>query len=170
MKRKTKISMIVAMDQKGVIGKGNELPWHLPTDLKNFKHITMEKPVIMGRKTHESIGKPLPGRRNIIITRNSDYHSEGCETCHNLDEAIKLCEEDEELIIIGGREIYRDALDVVFRIYLTEVHADVDGDVFFPAFDKGEWDLLLRDDVAADENNEYSFTMSILERRHPLYW
>lgn len=170
MNRKTKISLIVAMDQKGVIGKGNELPWHLSTDLKNFKHVTMDKPIIMGRKTHESIGKPLPGRRNIIVTRNTDFQSEGCEVCHSLDEAIKLCEADEELVIIGGSELYHDALDVVFRIYLTEVHADVEGDVYFPAFDKGEWDLLLKDDVDADENNDYPFTMSILEKRHPLYW
>ncbi len=170
MKGKTKISMIVAMDQKGVIGRGSELPWHLSTDLKNFKKITMDKPIIMGRKTHESIGKPLPGRRNIIVTRNNGYQSEGCEVCHSLDEAIASCQDDDEMVIIGGSELYREALEVVSRMYLTEVHADVDGDVYFPAFDKGEWDLIIKDDVEADDNNEYPYTMSILEKRHPLYW
>jgi len=170
MKRKTKISLIVAVDQKGVIGRDDELPWHLSTDLKNFKKVTMGKPIIMGRKTHESIGKPLPGRQNIIITRNKDFQADGCKVCHHFDDAIEMCENEEEVVVIGGSEIYRIALDFVNRIYLTEVHADVDGNIFLPVIDRVEWDEIIREDIPADDKNEYPFSMLILEKRHSLYW
>jgi dihydrofolate reductase len=165
-----KISIIVAMDQKGVIGRDNALPWHLSSDLQNFKKLTMGKPVIMGRKTYESIGKPLPGRKNIIITRNHTYDAEGCHVCQNLDQALSDCDGEEEVLIIGGRDIYNLALDLVHRIYLTQVHADVDGDVFFPVIDRTEWDEIERADFNADEKNEYPFSCLILEKRHHLYW
>ena len=165
-----KLSLIVAMDKNRVIGREGKLPWHLSDDLRNFKKITLNKPVIMGRKTHESIGKPLPDRKNIIITRNPDYEADGCVVCHDLDAALKLCAQDEEAVIIGGAEIYRQALDRVDRIYLTEVQAEVEGDVYFPDFGRASWDEIIRDDYVADDNNEYPFSCFILERRHPLYW
>ena len=165
-----KISIIVAMDQKGVIGRNNALPWHLSDDLKNFKKLTMGKPIIMGRKTHESIGKPLAGRKNIIITRNKNYDAQGCKVCNNIDEALSLCNDEEEVIIIGGRDIYDLALSHAHRIYLTEVHADVMGDVYFPVIDRVEWDEIERVDFDADDNNDYPFSCLILEKRHQLYW
>jgi dihydrofolate reductase len=165
-----KISIIVAMDRKGVIGRDNELPWHLGTDLKNFKKITMGKPVIMGRKTHDSIGKALPGRKNIIITRDEAYEAEGCEVCHGLDEALAVCKDAEEAVIIGGRDIYELALPRAHRIYLTEVQADIMGDVYFPDIDRTGWDEIERIDFEADEQNDFPFSCSILEKRHSLYW
>jgi dihydrofolate reductase len=165
-----KLSLIVAMDKNRVIGRDGKLPWHLSDDLKNFKKITLNKPVIMGRKTHESIGKPLPGRKNIIITRNENYQAQGCEVCHDLNEALKLCASDEEAVIIGGAEIYSQALDRVDRIYLTEVYAEVEGDVYFPEYGRESWDEIIRDDYEANDKNDYPFSCFILERRHPLYW
>jgi len=165
-----KISLIVAMDQKGVIGRENSLPWHLSSDLKNFKKATMGKPVIMGRKTNESIGKSLPGRKNIIITRNENYSSSDCIVCHNLDEAFDICANDEEVVIIGGREIYQLGLEHAHRIYLTEVQADVMGDVYFPLFDRNEWDEIDEQKFIADEENDYPFNCLILEKKDPLYW
>ena len=158
------------MDQKGVIGKENLLPWRLSDDLKNFKKATMSKPVIMGRKTHESIGKPLPGRKNIIITRNKYYSSGDCIICHSLEDALDICANDEEVVIIGGSEIYQLGLEHAQRIYLTEVHADVIGDVFFPAYDRNEWDVIDRTEFDADEKNDYPFSCLTLEKRDPLYW
>jgi dihydrofolate reductase len=165
-----RISIIVALDHKGVIGLDNALPWHLSDDLKNFKKITMGKPIVMGRKTHESIGKALPGRKNIVITRNQSYSAEGCHICNSLDEAEALCIKEQELIIIGGRAIYELGLVNAQRIYLTEVHADVMGNVFFPVFDRTEWDLLERVEYKANDKNGYDFTCSILQKQHELYW
>ena len=158
------LSIIVAMDQKGVIGVNNTLPWRLSADLKNFKAITMGKPVVMGRKTWESIGKPLPGRDNVIITRNQDYHVDGCIVCHSLDEALQRYAQVPEIMIIGGRDIFSAALDKADRIYLTDVHADVVGDTWFPVFDRSEWQQINRQDFAADEKNEYPFSIVTLER------
>lgn len=158
------LSIIVAMDQKGVIGSNNTLPWRLSADLKSFKSITMGKPIIMGRKTWESIGKPLPGRDNVIITRNSDYSAPGCIVCRSLDEAMQRFADVPEAVVIGGREIYSLALDRADRIYLTEVHADVEGDTWFPLFDRSEWNELERHEFTADEKNDYPFSIVTLER------
>jgi len=158
------ISLIVAMDQKGVVGIKNTLPWRLSADLKYFKSVTMGKPIIMGRKTHESIGKPLPGRRNIVITRNRDYISAGCEICHNLAEALTLCADEPEAVVIGGRDIFIAAIDRADRIYLTEVHADVLGDTFFPVFDRIDWREVERTAYPADEKNEYPYSVVVLDR------
>lgn len=165
-----KISLIVAMAENRVIGRDNSLPWHLSDDLKSFRRITMNKPVVMGRKTHESIGRPLPGRQNIVISRNSDYQAEGCTVCHDLNEAFRLCAAEEEVVVIGGHAIYRLALERAHRIYLTEVHAEIEGDVSFPDFNRGEWDEIERVDYPADDRNDYPFTTLLLEKRHPLYW
>lgn len=164
------ISLVVAMAQNRVIGRNNKLPWTLPEDLKYFKKITMGKPIIMGRKTFESIGKLLPGRTHIIITRNADYTAEGIKVVHDLRQARELCEtigmEDggDEAMVIGGAEIYRQALPYSQRLYLTEVHAEVDGDVLFPEFDRSEWQELAREDFKANGPNPYDYSFLVLER------
>lgn len=160
-----KLSIIVAMDRKGVIGVNNTLPWRLSTDLKNFKTLTMGKPIVMGRKTWESIGKPLPGRDNVVITRNRDYRAEGAVVCHSLDEALTRFSEQPEICIIGGRDIFSAALDHADRLYLTEVDADVEGDTWFPVFDRSEWREVDRQAFAADEKNEYPFSIVTLEKK-----
>jgi len=161
-----KLSIIVAMDQKGVIGLNNALPWRLSADLKNFKAVTMGKPVIMGRKTWESIGKTLPGRDNVIITRNPDYRADGCIVCHGLEEALQRYANVPEVVIIGGHDIFQSALVRADALYLTDVHADVEGDTWFPVFDRTEWHQISQQDFVADEKNQYPFTFSVLERKH----
>ena len=156
---------MVAMDVNGVIGRGNALPWRLSSDLKRFKAVTLGKPIVMGRKTHDSIGRPLPGRKNIVITRNPDYAAPGCTVVHDLDEALVICRGEPEIVVIGGSEIYRQSLPRADRIYLTEVHAEVEGDVCFPDMDKSEWQEVEREEFGADEKNEFPFSFVILDRR-----
>ena len=158
------LSLIVAMDEQGVIGVNNSLPWRLSSDLENFKKVTMGKPIVMGRKTHSSIGRPLPGRESIIVTRNSDYQAAGCTVLNSLDEVYAYCTDMDEAIIIGGAELYRQTLDRVVRIYLTEVHTRVEGDAFFPAFARGQWRETGRREFAANEKNEYAFSLMVLNR------
>ncbi|MFQ5661130.1 MAG: dihydrofolate reductase, partial [Gammaproteobacteria bacterium] len=159
------VSIVVAMDERGIIGANGGLPWHLSADLKHFKQITMGKPVIMGRKTHESIGRPLPGRENIVITRDTHYTAEGCTVLHSLDEVMTYCSDQEEVMIMGGAAFYRQALDRTTRIYLTEVHACVEGDTFFPALDRSHWKEVDRQDFQADEKNEYAYSFVVLEKQ-----
>ena len=158
------ISIIVAMDEKGVIGLEGDLPWRLSADLKHFRAITMSKPLIMGRKTHESIGRPLPGRKNIVLTRANDFDAEGCTIVHSLDDAFQAAGDVDEIIIMGGSGIYDQSLALAGRLYLTEVHADVSGDVYFPEFDKGDWLEIEREDHSADEKNDFDFSFVVLER------
>lgn len=158
------LSIIVAMDERGTIGRQNGLPWRLSADLKHVKAITMGKPIIMGRKTHESIGKPLPGRDNIIISRNPDYRSEGCDVFTAIDEALESCREHTEVVIMGGAELYQQTLPRVSYIYLTEVHAVVEGDVFFPRYNPEQWREISRKDFKADEKNEFDYSFVVLER------
>jgi dihydrofolate reductase len=160
------VSLVVAMDEQGVIGIDNRLPWRLSTDMKYFKAITMGKPVLMGRKTHESIGKPLPGRENIVISRNPAYRSEGCIVMPGLEPALLYCEPAAEVMIIGGEGIFSSSLAFASRIYLTEVHACVEGDVYFPEFERSDWCELEREDFSADEKNEYPFSMVVLSREN----
>lgn len=134
-----RICLIVALAANGVIGLNNALPWHLPADLKHFKALTMGHPVVMGRKTHESIGRPLPGRRNLVITRNRDYSSPGCEIVHSLDEAIAACRGAGEIFIIGGAELYRESLPRAHRLEFTEIGAEFEGDATFPEFSREQW-------------------------------
>ena len=159
-----KLSLIVAMDNNGVIGANGDLPWQLSADLQNFKKITMGKPIVMGRKTHESIGRPLPGRENIILTRDSNYQAEGCTVFQSLNEIFKHCKDVEEVMITGGAEIYKHTLEQVSHLYLTEVHTEIEGDTFFPEFDKGDWLEIERKDHSADEKNEYDYSFVVLER------
>lgn len=158
------LSIIVAMDEQGVIGVNGGLPWRLSSDMKHFKNITMGKPIVMGRKTHESIGKALPGRENIVITRDSDYKSEDCIIFTNLDYAIDHCADEEEVFIIGGAQVYNQAIERADRIYLTEVHTSVEGDTYFLEFDRNHWKETNRESFDADEKNDFSFSFVVLEK------
>lgn len=166
-----KLSMIVATAQNRVIGRDNALPWYLPNDLKYFKQTTLGKPVIMGRKTYESIGKPLPGRTNIVITRQTDYQPEGVKVVHSVAEARDLAESvclidgQEEAMIMGGAEIYTLALSDADRLYLTEVHADVEGDAYFPEYDKTEWQEISREDFSAEGPNPYDYSFVVYDKK-----
>lgn len=161
-----KISAIVAMSENRVIGDDNQLPWHLPADLKHFKTITSGHPILMGRKTYESIGRPLPNRTNIIITRNPEFKAEGCIVIQSLDEAIRYAAESncDEIFIIGGAEVYKQLLPHIKRIYLTIVHENFDGDAFFPELNLAEWKENKRERHDADDNNEYDYSFIMLER------
>jgi len=165
-----KRSMIVAMAENRVIGINNKLPWYLPNDLKYFKQVTMGKPILMGRKTFESIGKPLPGRANIVITRNETWSAEGVRIVHSIDQAVSLatsiCDIDgqSELMVIGGDQIYQTSLPEIDRIYLTQVHAEVKGDAFFPELDWSEWTEVGREDFVAEGPNPYDYSFIILDR------
>ena len=159
------LSMIVAATENNVIGKNNDLLWHLPDDLKHFKRTTKGHHVIAGRKTFESQGsKPLPQRTNIIITRNPGYQAEGCVIAHSLDEALAAVEDDDEPFIIGGEAVYKDALPRTQRIYLTRVHATLQGDTFFPKLDMNQWKQVSRQYHEKDEEHDYPFSVIILER------
>ena len=158
------ISLIVAMDRNNIIGMDNDLPWRLSSDLKHFKEITMGKPIIMGRKTHESIGRPLPGRENIIITRDQTYVAEGCTVIHDINDMVVFCKGQDEIMIMGGAEIYRQTLSKADMLYLTEVHAEVKGNIEFPKFDRSNWKEVSREDHLADEKNEHDFSFVVLEK------
>ena len=158
------LSLIVAVSENNVIGKDNQLLWHLKDDLKHFKNTTRGHHVIAGRKTFESQGKPLPGRTNIIITRNRNYKAEGCIVVHSLDEALNVIQNDNEPFIIGGEQIYRMALPFVNKIYLTRVHATFTGDTHFPDIDMNHWQEICREYHEEDENNDYSFSIIVLTR------
>lgn len=164
-----KLSLIAAVARNGVIGRDNKLPWHLPNDLKYFKAVTLGKPVIMGRKTWESLGRPLPGRTNIVITRQPGYAPAGAKTVASLDAALALAEQValidgvDECVVIGGAEIYAQALPRCDRLYLTEVHADVEGDAYFPAFDRARWREQQREDLAAEGPNPYAYSFVVYE-------
>jgi dihydrofolate reductase len=152
------ISIIVAVSENGVIGKDNQLIWRLPDDLKRFKNLTIGHPIIMGRKTYDSIGKPLPGRTSIVITRNADFVPDGVVVAHTLEEAIEKAKgtETDETFIIGGGNIYEQSLDVSDKIYLTEVHAHIDGDTFFE-INRADWKEISRTPHAADDRHLYAF-------------
>lgn len=165
-----KLSMIVAMAENRVIGRDNKLPWYLPEDLKYFKQVTMGKPIIMGRKTFESIGRPLPGRPNIVLSRSGFDAPEGVHVVATLEEAKALAESlavingYEEAMIIGGAQIYGMAFDQCDRFYLTQVHANVDGDAYFPEFDRSAWTEIGREDFSAEGPNPYDYSFIVLER------
>jgi dihydrofolate reductase len=158
------LSIIVAAARNNAIGNNNELLWHMPADLKFFKETTLGHPVIMGRKTYESVGKPLPKRRNIVITRNADFSAEGVEVCHSLEEALGLLDETEENFIVGGAEIYKMSLPYCDRIYFTRIEGDFEADTFFPSFDPEEWQLKREEKHAADDKNPYDYSFLTYER------
>ena len=150
------ISIIVAIARNYTIGSANSMPWHLPEDFRHFKQVTMGKAVIMGRKTYESIGRPLPGRRNIVITRNTDLRIEGCEMATSLDEAIALCDTTEENFIIGGGEIYRQAMPIADKLYITHIDAEFEGDTRFPNIGP-EWREISREEFPCGEKFPHPF-------------
>ena len=168
-----RIAMIWAMANNGVIGRQNKLPWHLPNDLKYFKRLTSGKTVIMGRKTYESIGRPLPNRINIVITRAKDFHAEGIKVVNSLPAALELAAAEtliagaEEVIVIGGAEIYKLCLPLAERLYVTLVHADVDGDARFPEWDRQAYQEVGREDFSADGPNPYDYSFVVFDKiRH----
>lgn len=159
-------SLIVAMSSNRVIGRDGDLPWHLPADLRHFKATTMGHHLIIGRATWDEVGRPLPGRTMVVVTRNRGFAAEGVLVAHSLEEALALAHGDDEPFIGGGAEIYRQALvaDLVDRIYLTRIHAHVEGDTFFPPFDPDDWLLADRVDHPADEKNEFPYTFERYDR------
>lgn len=162
-----KISMIAAMARDRVIGKDNQMPWHLPADLAHFKRLTLGKPVLMGRKTFESIGRPLPGRRNLVISRNPGYQAEGIEVVGSVEAALALLAGSSvaELMVIGGGHLYAEMLPSADCLYLTQIDLAVEGDTRFPAFDDGQWLRIDSESHPADEKNPHSYCFESWQRR-----
>ncbi|MFM5614388.1 type 3 dihydrofolate reductase [Aeromonas sp. FDAARGOS 1416] len=162
-----KISMIAAMAHDRVIGKDNQMPWHLPADLAHFKRVTLGKPVLMGRKTFESIGRPLPGRRNLVISRNPDYQVESIEVVGSVEAALALLAGSsvEELMVIGGGHLYAEMLPSADCLYLTQIDLAVEGDTRFPAFDDGQWQRIECESHPADEKNPHPYSFETWQRR-----
>lgn len=163
-----RVSFMLALDENNLIGKDGGLPWHLPRDLKYFKEKTLSHSVIMGRKTFEATGKPLPGRRNIVVTRRADYAPEGVEVARSIETALELTRGEEEVFIIGGAEICRLALaqDLADRMYLTRIHAAFDGDVYFPEVDWSAWNETRAEFAPADAANKWDCTFYVFDRKH----
>lgn len=159
------VSLVVAVSSNGVIGRGGELPWYIPADLARFRTITMGKPIVMGRRTHESIGRPLPGRENIVVSSNPKYSAEGCRVISGLDEIDRALPRAREIMIIGGARLYAESLPGARRIYMTEVHAELDGDVHFPDYDRDSWLEVERETHHADAKNEYDYSFVVLQRQ-----
>ncbi|MFD6207975.1 dihydrofolate reductase [Peribacillus sp. NPDC060253] len=160
------ISLIVAMDQNRVIGKNNQLPWHLPADLQYFKKVTMGHPIVMGRKTFESIGRVLPGRENVIVTRNQDFKAEGCVVLHDILQIKTYADNsDQEVFVIGGAEIFKEILPVTDRLYITEIHETFEGDTFFPLINEKEWDKTTSIQGTMDDKNRYAHDFIILQKK-----
>jgi dihydrofolate reductase len=159
------ISSIAAIAENNAIGKNNQLLWRLPADLKHFKEITTGHTVIMGRKTFESVGKPLPNRRNIVITRSNTLNIENVEVVNSIEQAIALCNQDEEVFIVGGAEIYQAAMDITNQIYLTVVHANFEADTYFPEIDPMIWEQTAVEKHEANEKNPFAYTFSTLIRK-----
>ena len=158
------VSLIVAMARNGVIGRENRLPWRLPADLAHFKAVTMGKPMVMGRKTWESLPGLLPGRRHIVVTRDADYAAEGCTLVHSPEQALEAAGDVPEVMVVGGGTLYQAMLPRADRLYLTLVDAEVEGDAHFPELDYGEWREVDRQTHAADERNAFACTFLQLER------
>jgi len=159
------VSIIAAMAKNRTIGFKGSIPWRIPADLEHFKNLTMGHYILMGRKTYESIGGPLPGRLSVIITRQPGYKAPGCRVAHSISKALEISKKDNEVFIIGGAQIYKQFLDSVDRIYLTLIHKDFLGDVYFPKFDETAWVLVSRQDYDADKENLYPFSFLVYQRQ-----
>lgn len=159
------ISIIVACSENGVIGKDNRLPWHLPADLAYFKRMTQGKPIIMGRKTHQSIGRALPGRKNIVISRNKTFDATGCLLAQSLDDALALAKDSPEVMVIGGEAIYRLSLPYATRVYRTLVKVHIEGDSLFPALHDEHWQRVDCKAFAADEANPLAYAFEVFKRK-----
>ena len=159
------ITLIVAVADTGVIGRDNTLPWHLPEDLKRFKRLTLGKPIVMGRKTFESIGKPLPGRQNIVVTRDPNYHRDGITVVQEAEAALRAAGDAPEIMVIGGAELFRAFLPRAGRLHLTRVHGNIQGDVMWPALDDREWQVVEREEFGPDERHAHAMTFEVWEKR-----
>lgn len=159
-------SMIVAVSSNGVIGRDGDLPWHLPADLRHFKNTTMGHHLIIGRRTWIEVGKPLPGRTMVVVTRSRSFSADGVAVVHSVEDALKIARDDDEPFIGGGSQIYRIALarKLVDRIYLTRIHAEVEGDTHFPDLDANQWELVSEDHHEADEKNEFAYSFLRYQR------
>jgi len=158
------ISLIVAMTSNRVVGRAGGLPWHITEDLRRFKQLTMSHSIVMGRKTYESIGRALPGRNSIVITRQADFAPNGVNTAHNLEDALRLAADDDEIFVIGGAQIYELALPCAERLYLTLVHADIEGDAFFPEIQWDEWELVEDSEVQSSRTAPFSFSFQVFDK------
>ena len=166
-----RIAYVVAMDENRLIGRNNDLPWRLPDDMTWFRRHTMGKPCLMGRKTYDSLParfRPLPGRLNIVVTRNTDYEAPGAVVVHSVEDALRAAGEVEEIIVVGGADLFRRLMPVVDRLYLTRIHGTADGDVFFPEYDPSVWGEIYREEHPADHRHSYAFTWVILDRMQDL--
>ncbi len=159
-----RLSIIAAMSANRVIGRNNDLPWRLPADWKRFKSLTMEHHLIMGRKTFESIGQPLPGRTTVVITHQTDYAPEGVLVAHSVEQALQMAAGDDEVFVAGGAQIYQQVLPRADRLYLTSIHEDFEGDTHFPEFEESDWKLISEEGYGPDEKNPYAYTFLIYER------
>lgn len=158
------VSMIVAIDKNRVIGKDNDIPWKLPKDQAYFRKVTMGHTIIMGRKNYESIGKPLDGRRNIVLTRDHNYTASGCDVVHSVEEALSLVKDEEEAFVIGGEEIYKLFFPYTKKLYITTIKHEFEGDTYFPAFDPAEWKEISAEKGVTDEKNPYEYDFHVYER------
>ena len=160
-----RLSIVVAMDDNHLIGKGNGLPWHLPADLAFFKKITTGNSILMGRKTYDSIGKPLSNRRNIVITRNPDILILGCEVVDSIEKALSITQDEEEVMVIGGANLFEQLLPDVSRLYITHIEGEFEGDTYFPHYDENDWLEVSCESHQPDEKNKYAYHFSILDRK-----
>ncbi|MEM9102405.1 MAG: type 3 dihydrofolate reductase [Pseudomonadota bacterium] len=159
------ISLIAAMSHQRIIGKDNQMPWHLPADLQHFKRVTLGKPVLMGRKTYESIGKALPGRKNIVITRDVSYQLDDAMVVHSVEDALAIVQQIEEVMIIGGAQIYQQTLHLAQKLYLTFIDCELEGDAVFPQWNEQVWSELSRTQHQKDEKNPFNYTFVELLRK-----
>ena len=159
-----RLSIVVAMDDNRLIGSKNQLPWHLPADLAYFKKLTTGKSILMGRKTYDSIGRPLPNRRNVVITRNSNISIPGCEVVSSIDHALELTKEDPEVMVIGGASLCEQLLPKINRLYITKIDGVFEGDVFFPKYDDFNWLEVSCESHPKDSSNAYSYKFIVLDR------
>jgi dihydrofolate reductase len=160
-----RLSIIVAMDDNHLIGKDNGLPWHLPADLAFFKKVTTGHSIVMGRKTYDSIGRPLPNRRNIVITRSVDVSIEGCEVFNSIDDALDSSKEEKEVLVIGGANLCQQVLARVDRLYITHIEGAFEGDTYFPDYDADDWREISCESHTPDEKNPHHYHFKILERK-----
>jgi dihydrofolate reductase len=158
-------SIVAAMTENRVIGRDNALPWHLRDDLRRFKAITMGHTVVMGRKTWDSVGKPLPGRTTVVLSRDAGFRPAGVSVVQTMNEALELAGHDDEIFIVGGGEVFRQIIAVADRIYLTIIHAQLEGDAFFPTFDENEWRIIEDEEHPADQWNDHPFRFVTYDRK-----
>ena len=159
-----RLSIVVAMDSNRLIGKDNGLPWHLPADLAFFKKLTTGNTILMGRKTFDSIGRPLPNRRNIVITRNADIEITGCEVVNSIEEALSLAQGETEVMVIGGAKLYQQILPIADRLYITQIEGEFDGDTYFPSYNEAEWFQISIESREPDEDNHHKCHFITLDR------